>query len=97
MSHSVRFILLLSLVHVSSYAQILIRYMINPTDEQDTKIVPSETNTWKAQWHLQQMGHDVDVVLVSEGMEFLYAFDDDTSSGSCCKIKKIFVWSNGIK
>lgn len=59
-------------------AGIPIRHVISLTDEHDTKIVPNEGNTLKAQRILRQMGHDIEVVVIPEGMEVPYAFDDES-------------------
>lgn len=59
-------------------AEIPIRHVISLTDDHDTKIVPNERNTLKAQKRLQQMGHDINVVIIPEGMKAPYAFDDQS-------------------
>lgn len=59
-------------------AKIPIRHVISLTDEHDTTIVPNEGNTLKAQKRLQQMGHDIEVVIIPDGMEVPYAFDDES-------------------
>lgn len=57
-------------------AKIPIRHVISLTDEHDTKIVPNDKNTLKAQQYLQQMGHNINIVITPEGMKVPYAFDD---------------------
>lgn len=59
-------------------AKIPIRHVISLTDEHDTKIVPNDKNTLKAQQYLRQMGHDMEVVVTPEGMNVPYAFDDES-------------------
>lgn len=59
-------------------AKIPIRHAISLTDEHDTKIVPNDRNTLKAQRHLQRLGHDMTVVTIPEGMKVPYAFDDES-------------------
>lgn len=59
-------------------AKIPIRHVISLTDEHDTKVVPNEQNTWKAQARLRQMGHDMEVVVIPEGMAVPYTFDDES-------------------
>lgn len=59
-------------------AKIPIRHVISLTDEHDTKIVPNDRNTLKAQKYLRQMGHDMEVVVTPEGMKVPYAFDDES-------------------
>lgn len=59
-------------------AKIPLRHVISLTDEHDTKIVPNDKNTLKAQRILKQMGHDIDVVVTPEGMKAPYAFDGES-------------------
>ena len=59
-------------------AKIPLRHVISLTDEHDTKIVPNDKNTLKAQRILKQMGHDIDVVVTPEGMKVPYAFDGES-------------------
>lgn len=59
-------------------AKIPIRHVISLTDEHDTKIVPNDKNTLKAQQYLQQMGHDMHIVITPEGMKVPYTFDDES-------------------
>ena len=59
-------------------AKIPLRHVISLTDEHDTKIVPNDKNTLKAQRMLKQMGHDIDVVVTPEGMKVPYAFDGES-------------------
>lgn len=59
-------------------AKIPIRHVISLTDEHDIKIVPNDKNTLKAQQYLQQMGHDMNIVITPEGMKVPYAFDDES-------------------
>lgn len=59
-------------------AKIPIRHVISLTDEHDTKIVPNDRNTLKAQQYLQQMGHDMNIVITPEGMKVPYSFDDES-------------------
>ena len=59
-------------------ARIPIRHVISLTDEHDTKIVPNDKNTLKAQQLLRQMGHDMEVVVTPEGMKAPYTFDDES-------------------
>lgn len=48
-------------------ANIPLRHVISLTEDHDTKIVPNEKNTLKAQRILQAMGHDIDVVITPKG------------------------------
>ena len=59
-------------------AEIPIRHVISLTDEHDTRIVPNDKNTLKAQKLLQEMGHDLEVVITPEGMKAPYAFDKES-------------------
>lgn len=59
-------------------AKIPIRHVISLTEEHDIKIVPNDQNTLKAQQYLQQMGHDMTVVITPEGMKVPYVFDDES-------------------
>ena len=59
-------------------AKIPLRHVISLTDEHDTKIVPNDKNTLKAQRILKQMGHEIDVVVTPEGMKVPYAFDGES-------------------
>lgn len=59
-------------------ARIPIRHVISLTEEHDTKIVPNDKNTLKAQQLLRQMGHDMEVVITPEGMKVPYAFDGES-------------------
>ena len=59
-------------------AKIPLRHVISLTDEHDTKIVPNDKNTLKAQRLLKQMGHDIDVVVTPEGMKAPYVFDSES-------------------
>lgn len=56
--------------------KIPIRHVISLTDEHDVKIVPNEKNTLKAQKYLQQKGHNMNIVIIPEGMKVPYSFDD---------------------
>lgn len=58
--------------------KIPIRHVISLTDEHDTKIVPNDRNTLEAQLRLQMMGHDMEIVVIPEGMTVPYAFDDES-------------------
>lgn len=59
-------------------AKIPIRHVISLTDEHDTKIVPNDRNTLKAQRYLKQMGHDMNIVIIPSGMNVPYIFDDES-------------------
>lgn len=59
-------------------AKIPLRHVISLTDEHDTKIVPNDKNTLKAQRLLKQMGHDIDVVVTPEGVKAPYMFDSES-------------------
>ncbi len=59
-------------------AKIPTRHVISLTDEHDTKTVPNEKNTLKARQYLQRIGHDMEVVVIPEGMKVPYAFDDES-------------------
>lgn len=58
--------------------KIPIRHVISITDEHDTKVVPNEKNTLKAQQYLQKMGHDMTVEIIPKGMKVPYEFDDES-------------------
>lgn len=59
-------------------AKIPIRHVISLTDEHDTKIVPNERNTLKADSILHQLGHNMDIVIIPKGMVVPYIFDDES-------------------
>ena len=58
--------------------KIPIRHVISLTDEHDTKVVPNEDNTLKARKILSQMGHEMEVIVIPEGMKAPYACDGES-------------------
>ncbi|WP_316791681.1 hypothetical protein [Pedobacter frigoris] len=69
-------------------AKIPIRHVISLTDDHDTKIVPNEKNTLKAQQYLKENGHAMEVIITPKDMKVPYAFDNESVR---------FMISNGYK